>query len=87
VRGLSCPARKGKPSTQREEEKMTKFVFAKTNIGGFLRVDTSEFKFAKIYTAVAKHNDLVWIDEFDAVDFLTEIRDRGVKFEVTQINL
>lgn len=66
---------------------MTKFVFAKTNIGGFLRVDVSEFKFAKIYTAVAKHNDFVWIDEFDAVDFLTEIRSRGVKFEVAQIAL
>jgi len=66
---------------------MTKFVFAKTNIGGFLRVDTSEFKFAVIYKAFAKHDKFVWLNEINAVDFLTEIRQRGVKFEVTQINL
>jgi hypothetical protein len=66
---------------------MTKFIYAKAGDQGFLRVDTSEFKFAVIYKAFAKHDKFVWLNEINAVDFLTEIRQRGVKFEVTQINL
>jgi len=66
---------------------MTKFIYAKAGEQGFLRVDTSEFKFAVIYKAVAKSKPFVWLTDEDAVDFLTEIRQRGVKFEITQINL
>lgn len=66
---------------------MTKFIYAKADGRGFLRVDTSEFKFAVIYKAFAKDKPFVWLTDEDAVDFLTEIRQRGIKFEVSQINL
>ena len=66
---------------------MTKFIFAKAYGEGFLQVDTSEFKFAVAYRAFAKHDGIVWLDEYAASDFLVELRQRGVKFEVTQITL
>lgn len=66
---------------------MTKFLFAKAQGEGFLRVDKSEFAFVTAYRAFAKHNDFVWLDEWDASDFLVQLRQRGVKFEVVQTNL
>lgn len=66
---------------------MTKFIYAKAGDRGFLRVDTSEFKFAVIYKAFAKHDKFVWLTEPATSDFLVELRQRGIKFEIEQINL
>jgi hypothetical protein len=66
---------------------MTKFLFAKAQGEGFLQVDKNEFKFVTAYRAFAKHNDFVWLDEYDASDFLVELRQRGVEFEVVQTTL
>jgi hypothetical protein len=66
---------------------MTKFIFAKAQGKGFLQVDTSEFKFAVAYRAFAKHEGIVWLDEYYASDFLVELRQRGVKFEIVTIAL
>jgi hypothetical protein len=66
---------------------MTKFVFAKAQGEGFLQVDKNEFKFVAAYRAFAKHEDFVWLDEYYASDFLVELRQRGVKFEIVTITL
>ena len=65
-----------------------KFIYAKSEDRGFLRVDTSDFPFAKIYKAFARYNsNILWLEEPETADFLVELRQRGVKFDVIQINL
>lgn len=66
---------------------MTKFLYAKSGDEGFLRVDVSEFKFAVIYKAVTKSDTYVWLERYATEDFLVELRQRGIKFEIEQITL